>query len=480
MNTLFHKIASFLIAPIIALMGSAGYTVPHTPIATAPSVGASIAIETPVALFSTSLTNGISSSATSMALVSATTLDGTTLASSTYSFIIDEGNANQEFVKADCTGSSCANMQRGLSAITGTTTVVGLAQQHRRGASVKITDAPLLLNLTRIINGIGTVPNVLSYTTHPTFTSDTQLVDYKYVNDTAVSGAPNSTESVKGIVELATAIEQASSTALGSTAASVVTQAKYATSSPTRGCDGTATAGALCSVIARNDGKINPNFIATSSTDTYNFGGNVSLSSATIASSTLASSTAYILNAGTINATSTVRANAFVGGGSGLTNVTAGKYTYASTSSAGAIAAGAVYTSSTVGIPASTLTASSSINIKGSYTCVSGGSSANTCILDVVDNSGNVYATYTANSNTTSHTDAFMFDATVLANNSTSAQRSVIQGTGIGTSGNLVFSAGNTTSNDWTVTRTFGVKLTTAAGTSNTSTLNSFSIVVNP
>lgn len=147
-------------------------------------------IETPVALFSTTLANSITSSATTMTLTSATTKNGTALASSTYSFIIDEGTASEEFVKADCTSTVCTNMDRGLSVTTGTTTVAILQKSHRRGASVKITDAPILLNLTRIVNGIGTFPNHVSYTNHTTFNNDTDLVDRKFVTDTAFGTTP--------------------------------------------------------------------------------------------------------------------------------------------------------------------------------------------------------------------------------------------------------------------------------------------------
>lgn len=153
-------------------------------------LGASNAIETPIALFHSSLANGISAAATTMTLTTATTLDATTLASSTYSFVIDSGQPNQEFVIADCTGTSCTNMQRGLSVVTGTTTIASLQQTHRRTASVDIVDAPLILKLSQILNGISTIPNVLSYTTHPTFTSNTQLVDLQQLNATAFGTVP--------------------------------------------------------------------------------------------------------------------------------------------------------------------------------------------------------------------------------------------------------------------------------------------------
>lgn len=212
-------------------------------------LGASLAIETPVAWFETSLANNILIDATSMTLNNATTRDGTALASSTYSFVIDEGKPTKELVRADCTGTTCTNMERGLSVISGTTTVSGNRYPHRAGASVKITDAPLLLNLTRIINGVGTFPNILSYTSHPTFTSGTHIIDKTYADGLVASGVATSSESNFGGVWLATALQQASSTN-GSPNSPYVLQSRYATSSPN------GTLAALYTLILDNAGKI--------------------------------------------------------------------------------------------------------------------------------------------------------------------------------------------------------------------------------
>lgn len=245
-------------------------------------LGATLAIETPVAWFETSLANEISDTATTMTLNNATTRDGTALASSTYSFTIDEGKATKELVRADCTGTTCTNMQRGISVLDGTSTVTANRYKHRAGASVKITDAPLLLNLTRIINGIGTFGNTISYTSHPTFSIGTQIIDKTYADGLVAAGVATSTESNFGGVWLATALQQASSTD-GTPNKPYVLQAKYATDTPLRGCavGFTATAGAGCTPIARLDGKISPQFIATSSSNTYNFAANISFSGST-------------------------------------------------------------------------------------------------------------------------------------------------------------------------------------------------------
>lgn len=175
------------------------------------SFGATNAIPTPIALFQTSLASSITSTATSMTLVAFTDKDGNTL-NGTYAFIIDEGTANEEFVNADCVSSACTNMTRGLSVVTGTTSITALKHEHRRGASVKITDAPQLLILHRVINGISTFPNKISYTSHPTFSSDTELVDKKFVADTMTGLVGTATTTTYGTVKTSTATNTVTST----------------------------------------------------------------------------------------------------------------------------------------------------------------------------------------------------------------------------------------------------------------------------
>lgn len=266
------KIGLVVTAAILAAVGFVTHKTPepnqsiNTQSAIETPLGATNAIETPVALFQSTLANSIDASATQMTLSSALTKDGTNLASSTYSFIIDEGTASQEFVKADCTSTVCTNMARGLSVTTGTTTITSSAKIHRRGASVKITDAPILLNLTRIISGIGTLPNKIYYTDVSTSSianggNDYVIPSKGYVDYVGSSGCANASETTRGCSELATQIEMASTTTTGATGAGLTLQAKYATSSP--------KVAGLYVPITQNDGKLNPNFIATSSSYNY-------------------------------------------------------------------------------------------------------------------------------------------------------------------------------------------------------------------
>lgn len=145
------------------------------------------AIPTVVSLFNTSLASSIGANDTTMSLVSGLTKDGTTLASSTYGLTIDEGTASEEFVIANCTNTSCTQMQRGISSVDGYTSISALKKVHRRGASVKITDAPTLVTIARILNGVDTFPNKLSYNATKTISSLADIVDANYVQEQLAS-----------------------------------------------------------------------------------------------------------------------------------------------------------------------------------------------------------------------------------------------------------------------------------------------------
>jgi hypothetical protein len=215
MKNIFKKLSLLTIVAIItfALFSNA------------PIVKAVVAnkIPTPIALYEDSLASAINSTATSFSLVRGTDVVGTSLAASTYGFIIDEGSATQEFVIADCTATACTNAIRGVSPITGLTTVTSLEKSHRRGATVKMTDAPILLILKRLLNGDETLPNILSYVSHPTFSSNTQIVDKQYVDESASAGCGNADTSTKGCVEVATQAEVDAGTQLGGSGAYLAT-----------------------------------------------------------------------------------------------------------------------------------------------------------------------------------------------------------------------------------------------------------------
>lgn len=252
--------------------------------AQSPTLGSTFLTPDVKALFETSLATGISSSATSMTLVSGTDKDGNTLASSTYAFIIDEGTSVEEFVLADCTSTVCTNISRGISVSTGTTTVSALKFAHRRGASVKMTDATSLIFATNVFKGKQNIENPIRYNSIATSTlaaNRDNLASAGLVADTAFAGAGviDATTAAKGNVEIATQLETASSTSLGGSGATVVIPASNATSTYN------SQTAALRVIVTQNNGQIDSNFVPTTTLATLSgnntFTGNNSFASTT-------------------------------------------------------------------------------------------------------------------------------------------------------------------------------------------------------
>lgn len=153
------------------------------------SLGATI--PTPVANFTTSLANSISASETSMTLVSIAVDGGSTLINGgTYGFVIDEGTSNQETVIGilNTSDNTVSSLLRGVSPTTGNTEVASLKKTHRRGASVKITDHPVLPVIARILSGDESISNTLTYDTGVTPTASGDLVDKEYADALAFGG----------------------------------------------------------------------------------------------------------------------------------------------------------------------------------------------------------------------------------------------------------------------------------------------------
>lgn len=241
-------------------------------------------IPTAIALFETSLASSITNSATTMTLVSATTKDGTLLATSTYGFIIDEGTASEEFVTATCGGTNCTGMVRGISVVSGTSSVAALAMGHRRGASVKITNAPLELVMAHILNGQESIPNRLYYDSNPCTagSASTSICSKAYSDALIAQGAATSTNTTAGITFLSVAAANANiPIAVGDNDTRLPTQSEndaLAGTSPSGSNKyitflDTATTSAVSKVVmsSSTNGQIDPSFIAssTASSTTY-------------------------------------------------------------------------------------------------------------------------------------------------------------------------------------------------------------------
>lgn len=276
------------------------------------------------AIFETSLAAPMAVSDTAMTLASNSIIGTVTLPSGYTCFTLDSGTNVTEYVCGTVSGTSVTGMLRGVSPVTGTTTVAALAFSHRRGADVKITDWPTLGILNNQLNGRETIPNLLTYDNKVLIvggSASSTIATKYYVDNVVASGAPDASETVKGVVELATGIESASSTSLGGTGARLVPPSSACTSIG-------GTAGYWC-VITNAMGKIQQSFFDFTQQFTFT-GGIISTASSTFTTT---------LNANNLNvsgtsalATTTINgvnvAPKFGGSGSdGALNITSGTTT---------------------------------------------------------------------------------------------------------------------------------------------------------
>lgn len=245
--------------------------------------------------------SGISSSATSITLTSLTLpqngyeIQDSDL-SATFHVTIEPGNTSrQEFVSCTTvtqgagTTATLSGCTRGLSPITPFTASSTLQFSHAGGTKLIFSNSPQLYNQFYALGNVATSTNILifSSTTPPrldfpgaqstgTYIATTsELASIAYVNAISIASASNATESVKGIVELATALEAASSTILGSTGAGLVLQSQFATDTPQYGCavGYTGTAGAGCTILASLGGKLKQAWLDLTADWTFAGGG---------------------------------------------------------------------------------------------------------------------------------------------------------------------------------------------------------------
>jgi hypothetical protein len=247
---MLHAIAS-------AFIGVAAFISSLFGVAPQQELGA--ALPSGTAVFETSLQSRISSTDTSLTLTANSVRGGSALAGYNC-FTIDEGRTDAEYVCGSVSGTSVTSLTRGIDASTGTTSNSTLKFAHRVGANVKITDFPLIQILRNQANGSDTYPTNLRYATGVVPTSPDDLTDKGYVDGVAFSGAGviDATTIAKGVSELATGCEAASSTSAGTSGPLVI---------PASGATSTRNAVALSAckvVVANNNGLIDDNFISTS------------------------------------------------------------------------------------------------------------------------------------------------------------------------------------------------------------------------
>ena len=225
MKNLIKPTAIFLTALILTFSGVSYFK-------TQPSVG--IALPQAVGVFETSLQTGITSTATTMTLTANSIRGGGSL-SGFNCVSVDEGSSNAEVICGTVSGTTVSGLTRGISYEDGETEVAGNKYSHRRGASIKITDFPVIQRLKAQNNGDSTFVNQLSYESYLTPTDDADIISKKYADDLAIAGSPDASLTVKGLVEIATQAGMASTSVAGTgdTTAWLALSATYATSTPT-------------------------------------------------------------------------------------------------------------------------------------------------------------------------------------------------------------------------------------------------------
>lgn len=257
-----------------------------------------------------------------------------------YATIDPQNNTSKEFISftgitqnADNT-ATLTGVTRGLSFSYPYTASTTLQQAHSGQAILILSNPPQLTNQYANKANDESITGLWTFTQSPIGINP--------------GGQPNASETVLGVSQFATQIQMASSTTLGSTGGGLVIQSKYATSSPY-------TTG-LYVPITRNDGKISPLFIATTSSDTYNFGGQVSLNSTTTIAATSANKLS--LNSLTYAFPSVRAASSTVlseDGAGNLSFIASPVTTIYDANNAGSSAAQSTTTILTIPIPANTL-----------------------------------------------------------------------------------------------------------------------------
>jgi hypothetical protein len=165
-----------------------------------------------IADFEVSLASAVSVGQTTATLSSNVDKDGNTIPNGLYCFTLDRSSSGKkEHIIATVTGTALSSIQ---SVNRQGTTSTGFARSHRLGANVIISDYAVLKRILDNVDGTtGFNSSVkLGYDADPSITSSdvNKFATVKFVNDTAIAGAPDATNLVKGVTKLSVAAVSAS------------------------------------------------------------------------------------------------------------------------------------------------------------------------------------------------------------------------------------------------------------------------------
>ncbi len=311
--------------------------------------------------------------------------------------------------------------------------------------------------------------------------SSSTLVTYHQLQITSFAGVTNASITAKGIVQIASSTQAASSTNVGSSGAFDVLGAGYATDTP-QNCTGLRSGG--CVVMSLLNAKIAQAWLDL--TQAFTFSGGLTSTGATNIAATAsnkltANSVAYVFPPALAASSSMLETNA-----SGLlfwvVPPTTPRYTSTGTglSNIGGSGAAAGTSTASIVIPANVITGSSTIEVWGTNTCSATGGGTSDCTVTVRTSAGTPLAAFTV---TAQASEALTnnWHVLIMSNNSTSAQNYLVTG-GKGSSSAY---RGQITANGSSAValgsgQTLVVTLAVGANSANNSNLDSIAYVVNP
>lgn len=381
---------------------------------------------------------GINSSATSITLNSFTTPDGRALAMSMFGSIgyaVIDPNSPTKIEDVTFTGITqnangtavLTGVSRGMDFVSPYAASTSLAYSHSGGAYLILSNSAGFYGQQFLFsNNLGSSTAIITFspTAPPQYypsvgaqatgginSTSSEFASIAYVQQTAISGAVNATTLAKGIIQLATAAQAAAGTALGSTGASLVPSNSLFTSTPSA---------TTIIPVTSSVGKLAQGFLDIFTTqNTWTAQNIFSGLFATNATSTNATSTVSqyfpFLTSTLLKTDSTGKLSAAVR----ASDYAPEQYTYATTTDI-SVTSSTYATSTLFGFPSGTLTASSSIQVRGGFDCTSA-SGAQSCTIYLRTPTGANLAQCAENAATAQAYSGYaMF--TVVGNNSVSSQ----------------------------------------------------------
>jgi len=198
---------------------------------------------------------------------------------------IDPGTSKKEFISftgvsqdANSTKATLTGVTRGLQFTYPYTASSSLARTHSGGAKLIISNPPQLYNRLATKDNDETITGTWTFSSssfpkldsYKAPTANEEFAPKKYIDDIAISGSPDASETVKGIVEIADYSELTVGTATGSTGAILVLPNSFAS---------TSSSASSTIVISKTNGKIDQSYLDL--TESWSFNGATTFSGTT-------------------------------------------------------------------------------------------------------------------------------------------------------------------------------------------------------